>query len=423
MRIRRETALIAFYALIAGLALYPVILNLKTHVPGDGISDYYHFHWSYWWIRNVLTSPDLNSIYTTDYIMFPAESNLSVHTLAPLWFPLWAALEPALGTVAAMNIIIIVSLILLGYWSFRLIHAEGAPLWFALWAGVVIELTPFMIHTVHWSVMSMLGWFWLPLNLLIWRRLDASQSGPRLWIWAAALGLALWAMGLTDLQYFLFLGVLLVPAGLWSLWRAPGWNARARLAAAGSLALTLATVLLYVVGPLQSLREFDVERLTPNALENAFSLEFPAGFFPGSDVHAVDPTTPTIIIPLLAIAILAGVRRFNTARMNRPRRWFWLTLTVLTLVTAGRRRYHLVRGRYPHPIPPDIRRLWRYLPLPSTLQPGLYHDHLDLCRAHIRPGPQKREHPLRSRTRPPHRHPCRRARPAPHRRTNAAANL
>ena len=49
-----------FYLLIAGIALYPLLFNATTHTGGQWTTDYYHFHWNFWWIRHALTTPGLS---------------------------------------------------------------------------------------------------------------------------------------------------------------------------------------------------------------------------------------------------------------------------------------------------------------------------------------------------------------------------
>lgn len=109
------TALItfAFFALAACLALYWNLIHASTHVGGSWTTDYYHFHWNYWWIRHALTTPGLN-VYETNFVLFPYTTNLAFHTLTPLWYPLWALLEPLTGTLIAMNVIMVLALALTG---------------------------------------------------------------------------------------------------------------------------------------------------------------------------------------------------------------------------------------------------------------------------------------------------------------------
>src|SRR5664279_137505 len=110
-KLRRYGIIFAFYTLLACLALYPLLFHATTSVGGSWTTDYYHFHWDYWWIRHALTTPGLN-VYETNFVLFPATTNLAFETLTPFWFPLWALLEPLVGTLVAIDVIMVVAMAL-----------------------------------------------------------------------------------------------------------------------------------------------------------------------------------------------------------------------------------------------------------------------------------------------------------------------
>src|SRR6202142_1345236 len=112
-RLRHYGLIFAFFALLACLALYPLLFHATTHVGGSWTTDYYHFQWDYWWIRHALTTPGL-SVYQTNFVLFPATINMAFETMTPFWFPLWALLEPLIGTLPAMDVIIVAAMALTG---------------------------------------------------------------------------------------------------------------------------------------------------------------------------------------------------------------------------------------------------------------------------------------------------------------------
>lgn len=65
-------------------------------------------------------------------------------------------------------------------------------------------------------------WFWLPASILLWQQLVRGAEQGR-WVktltWGAVLGLAVWGIGHTDLQFPIFVAFWLVPYGLWTLWK------------------------------------------------------------------------------------------------------------------------------------------------------------------------------------------------------------
>ena len=116
-----------------------------------------------------------------------------------------------------------------------------------------------------------MGWFWVPVLLLTWKQIvkAAQKHGRRLIAWAVMLGLSLWAMVLTDLQYPLFAFFIVVPYGLMTLWRAHSWQIRRWLVVAVALALVIALLLLWFVGPLPYLLAFDRADLAPTPVDRA----------------------------------------------------------------------------------------------------------------------------------------------------------
>jgi hypothetical protein len=162
----RKFAIIGFYALLALLALYNPLFHLNTHLTGWPTTDFYHFHWNYWWMRHALSAGQ--SIYLTNYVFAPFTNNLAFHTLTPFFYPLWALLEPLFGTVAAMTAIFVAAMTASAAAFDALLRREGASVGLALVGGAMLELTPLMLDGVYWTNINLMGWFWLPLLLLVW---------------------------------------------------------------------------------------------------------------------------------------------------------------------------------------------------------------------------------------------------------------
>ena len=139
---RHSIAFLAFVGL-ACLAMYWIIFNLSTSMPGNIVTDYYHFHWNYWWVRHVLTTPGLN-IYETNYVFAPATSSLALHTLSLIWYPIWAIFEPIGGTFFATAVISVIAFALNGYLFFVLLRREGVSYGLAFVGGAMLELSPML---------------------------------------------------------------------------------------------------------------------------------------------------------------------------------------------------------------------------------------------------------------------------------------
>lgn len=334
--LKRQLGAIGFFVLLAFLALYWPLFHLSTHVPGDSTTDYFHFHWNYWWIRHALTTGV--NIYETNFVMFPFVSNLALHTLIPFWFPVWAVLEPLLGTVAAMNIIFAIAMALIGYTFFLLLRREGVPAGLALIGGAVLQLTPAVLGAIVWSDLNYASFFWPALQLLIWGQVVRSVHDPRrCLLWGVVQGLAFYAMAMTDFQYLLYSVFLLVPYGVLTLIEAPDGAARLRLVRSGILAVSLMLVLLWLVGPLPYLLKFDRSTLRPPPAERVHSLPFPAGYFLRFDDYRATITLGSFVVPIMLLTLVASLSVLHKMRRceRSSRRWFWLGLSLLLLILGA----------------------------------------------------------------------------------------
>ncbi|NDJ79121.1 MAG: hypothetical protein GYB65_22965 [Chloroflexi bacterium] len=331
----RQGLLLSCFTLWAGLALFRPLAHAATHVPGRFVTDYFHFHWNMWWIRHAITTPDL-SIYETNYVLTPFTSNLAYHTLTPFWFPLWAALEPVTGSPAAFDVIFLAGLALTGWCFYLWMRQEGVEPGFALVGAVAFELAPVMLYFVYWSNIGLLGWFWIPAHIVLWAQVaDRAAHRWQGWLLAAAQGILLWAMGLVDLQYFIYATPLLIPFGVLTLVRAEGWPNRARLAGMGTLALAICAALLWVAGPLATINDFDRDALVPPDIETTPAVAFPRDYVNLNPDFPVDPDVGVYLLPLflLSLAVYGTPLRKHTWH-NQDRRWFWLALAVVPWVLS-----------------------------------------------------------------------------------------
>jgi hypothetical protein len=325
MSLKRRLAIPLFYALIASLALRTLLFRLTTHIPGQGVTDYYHFTWSYWWIRHALTTPGV-SVWKTDYVFFPFVSNLSYHTLAPFWFPVWAALEPVAGLLTPLNVIAWLSLALTGIFTHYLLRREGVASGLALLGGVALEVTPLLFMTTWWLSISLMGVFWYPLHLLIWgqvaRDVGRRWRGPA---WAVAQGAALWGAALTDLQYPLFLALLLGPYALLTLVET---RQRGRLIMLGALALIVFAALMWWAGPLPALLEADRSKMVEAEGGLIYRIRFPEGYLRVGEYWRHNSVGGLVMLALAVSLIAALIRRGDR------RRWVWFAMIPIPLILS-----------------------------------------------------------------------------------------
>ncbi|MFN8376471.1 MAG: hypothetical protein U0694_26815 [Anaerolineae bacterium] len=238
-----HVAALIFYVGMAFLLLYALIFHNGTHVAGY---DFFNYNWNFWWIRHALTTPGLN-VYENNFVMFPAMSNYGYHALTAFWFPLWALLEPLVGTLTAVNVIIFVGCVLNGYLLFVLARREGLAAGLALLAGAALQTLPITRYFYYNTHLNLMDWFWIPAQLLLWKQIVGAKSLRAAVVWALVMGLSLWGLLLTDLQFPIFVAFAIVPYGLWTLWRSPR---RMQLIVGGVVALAVGAALMWFAGPI-----------------------------------------------------------------------------------------------------------------------------------------------------------------------------
>jgi hypothetical protein len=343
----RFVVLVASFVGIACLSLYPLLIEPAGRIPGANIlTDYYHFHWNYWWIRHAL-STGLN-VYETNAVLAPFTSSLALHTLTPFWYPLWALTEPLLGTISAMTVMFIAALTLNGTVFYAFLRSRGIANGWALAGGILFMLAPQIQIAVFWTNLNLLGWFWLPALMLVWDQIVGIQrrtesQGQRPWFWVVVLGATVWAMVLTDIQYPLFAVFVVLPYALWTIWRANELCKRLHLIAYGLAAGAIGLGLLWLAGPLPYLLRYDRTGLSSTPVERAVEIPFPQDFLSYSHPYE-QVALGALPLGLVALGLLIHTRRHKYSAVETQRvppgvtkdgQWFWLALTVPPFILAA----------------------------------------------------------------------------------------
>jgi hypothetical protein len=376
-----QSAAIAFYALIAFLTLHILWFTNGTHVAGY---DYFNYHWNIWWLRHALTTPGLN-VFETNYVMFPHMNNLGYHALTAFWYPVWALVEPLAGTLTAMNVIIFLMCFLNGYLLFIFLRGEGVSPGIALIGGLALQISPVSRYFYYNTHINLGDWFWLPAHLLLWKQIVSSIEAGKIRhavFWSVAQGLALWGLGLTDLQFPIFTAFLLAPYALYTLWQfgkpspplnplyqrhsrwSPivwrgnlktvlrplstkwrgGWGERIKslptatrsrvpLILAGFLTLALALALLWFAGPLAYMRSF-TGTLAPGGVDDRPGVPFPGGYLSMDEVwwNWNTPTMGGFVTVVTIISLIVGLSRLR-CRMPLDR-WLWFAMMLPPLILS-----------------------------------------------------------------------------------------
>ncbi len=345
---------LSFWALIAcaGVALLILsapIFHADTHLTtiptSGGTSDYYHFHWNFWWIRHVLETG--TPLYEINYVFSPAVSTLAYHTLSVFWFPVWALVASWAGTGGGMTAVFFVALTLTGWLFYLWFRDEGITPGWALMGALVLEGSSQMISVIGWSNINLMGFFWLPILLLTWKRIAHRVASGIGIVWALALGVALWALILTDLQYALLFLPILVPYGILVLGRTPTPN-RVQLIGLAVVAVGVALALLWGVGPLRAIVTAERVGFSPTPFERAVVIPFPMCFVGACD-SGLSASVLTLPLVGVALAIMAIHRRrwkgipptAAPLRVPTPNgvsavsSWFWLALVPIPLILSA----------------------------------------------------------------------------------------
>ena len=79
---RVHAVVILIYTLLALALTWPVVANLSTHVPGNGVDDP-PLTWNLWWVRHALLDLGTNP-FDGSYLFYPLGINLAFYTLTVL---------------------------------------------------------------------------------------------------------------------------------------------------------------------------------------------------------------------------------------------------------------------------------------------------------------------------------------------------
>jgi hypothetical protein len=325
---RLHGAALLFFALVALITLYPLVFHAQTRGAGY---DYFFPHWTFWWTRHALTTEGLN-VYESNYVMAPFTSSYALNALTVFWFPVWAALEPLIGTMAAVTVIIALACTLNGYLLFAWLLDEDVSPGLALIGGVALQIFPITRYFYYNTHINLMDWFWLPANLLLWKRIAAAAEtgrARRVVALALAQGLMWWAVALTDLQAPIFVAFILGPYGLLTFSRS---RRRGRLIAAGALAAVVAVALLWWIGPLRYILDFD-DQLIPGPVEDRPVIAFPDGLI-GMSKTWWDWSTPSLGAFVTLVALVSLLWAILKAPHFRRDCWFWLSVAIPPLAIA-----------------------------------------------------------------------------------------
>ncbi len=322
-----SAAALFFYAGLAFLTLHPLVFGNGVKVAGY---DFFNYNWNMWWIRHALTTPGL-SVYENNFAMFPFTTNYGYHALTAVWYPLWALLEPLLGTLTVMNVITLLVCTLNGWLFFALLRRERIAPGLALIGGAALQVSPILRYFYFNTHINLMDWFWLPAELLLWQalvRAVETRRARRAALLALAQGVTLWGILLTDLQFPIFTAMLLAPYVLYTLWRSA---ARLRLIAAGALVAAAALPLAWFLGPLPYILRFS-GTLAPGTVEDRPGIPLDR-LFSMSETWW-EWSSPSLGAFVTVILLISVVGSFLLRQGRQRGRWGWFLLALAALLLA-----------------------------------------------------------------------------------------
>lgn len=118
MHKQREAVVIGAYLALAVLATHPLALRAGSAIPMGG--DSWANYWNLWWVKTALLERGV-SPYVTPDLHFPYGTTLYFHTLNLLGGIVSLPIVSALGVPAGYNFLVLLSFVLSGYGTYRLV--------------------------------------------------------------------------------------------------------------------------------------------------------------------------------------------------------------------------------------------------------------------------------------------------------------
>lgn len=200
----RHGATAVAFLLLAVLLTWPLASHLATHVPGGGYGDNLTFVWNFWWMRHALASGTDAAFYST-YLFYPTGIDLTLHTHTALGAFLGATAFRVLSIVAALNVVILLSVALNGFCAYLLAWRLTRDRSGALLAGLFFAASPYFSGRLH-GHFNLVGAWCLPAFWLLFSRALVERS----WRLAIAAGAVFAAAAYTDYYYTVYAAVLML---------------------------------------------------------------------------------------------------------------------------------------------------------------------------------------------------------------------
>ena len=225
----------ALFGVVTIALTWPLVTQLRTHVPGRGDDLLVHY-WNGWRTKRLLAQG--GQLYHTDLLFYPVGVSLLYANLSWMNIAMWLALEPLLGGIAAFNVFYLINLLLCAVGMYFLARYLTGSRKAAFVAGLVHAFWPYRLFEIGHP--NLVTTQWLPLFLLFFIR---TIRGKQKWRHSVLAAVFLTLTGYARWQLLVLAGIAAGTYVLYSLWfEREHWNWRVIKAMA--LMAVLAAVLM-----------------------------------------------------------------------------------------------------------------------------------------------------------------------------------
>jgi len=205
-------AAMLFFAAMALVLTWPLILHLGNLVVGDQQGDMWKHLWGFWWMREEIFDHHRLPLWTR-LLNYPYGGNLFF--IDPLNVILSFPLQFTVGLIPAYNLIVIFNIFLGGLGAWILARYITRSDLGALVAGVIYGSCPYVLCYIASGVTEAINIGWIPLYL--YALLRTLETARLLWALAAGYLLFLCAFGCWYYGIFMvFFTLIILVEGIWS---------------------------------------------------------------------------------------------------------------------------------------------------------------------------------------------------------------
>jgi hypothetical protein len=299
-RVAEDAGAAAAYLVLSIAMTYPLVRRFDRAFLGAG-TDVFSFLWNNWWLHHAITH-HLPKPYLTTFIFAPFRLDLRLHTAGFLYGLVAVPFFGWLGQIRVLNLQILATLTLNGYFTFWLVRRLTRDAAIAFLCGLLAA----SLHAINLHIpagRASCGAFWTAIAALSCFLTLTERPRPAA---GAFLAVSLVAMFLADLQVALFGSMWLALLGAALFLSRGGWARLRRLGPA--LIVPAAAVLLAAYVLYFRPARLDVGYDVPDAVEAQSYSDGPSAFLHFNLAWA----SYGIILPLafpVVLARLGQVRR------------------------------------------------------------------------------------------------------------------